>query len=111
MYELQSVSEMASNTLKLAMKGQRDMSPERMEELQSMLYIDKAIQPALKRMQTLNRMKRTVQATPQLSAAEKRDQLNEIQKEMIEVSRPLKELQKQVPARYRVGISRLLSGS
>jgi hypothetical protein len=111
MYELQSVAEMAATTLRSASKGQREISPERMEELQSLAYLDKALQPALKRIQVLNRMKRTIQATPELSAAEKRDQLNEIQKEMIEVAKPLKEIRSQIPARYRSGFSKFLFGT
>jgi hypothetical protein len=111
LYEIQSVAEMAATTLKSVSKGQREISPERMEELQSMLYINKALQPALSRIQVLNRMKRTIQATSELSAAEKRDQLDEIQKEMISIAKPFKELKEQVPARYRAGLSRLLLGS
>jgi hypothetical protein len=108
LYELDEAATMAVSTLRAVSKGQREMSPEQQEELRSMLYTGKQIAPALKRIERLNKMKRTVMASPDLSAQEKRDQLNSIQEEMVSVSSQVKDIKKELPLRFRVGLSRLL---
>jgi hypothetical protein len=108
LYELDEAATMAVSTLRAVSKGQREMSPEQQEELRSMLYTGKQIAPALKRIERLNKMKRTVMASPDLSAQEKRDQLNSIQEEMVSVASQVKDIKKELPLRFRVGLSRLL---
>ena len=108
LYELDEAATMAVATLRAVSRGQREMSPERQEELRSMLYIDKAIQPTLKRVQALNRMKRTVLAAEDMSPEQKRDELNSIQEEIVSISSEIKDLKSQMPPRFRVGLSKIL---
>lgn len=107
LYELDEAASMAVATLKAVSKGQREISPEQQEELRSMLYMNKQIAPVLRRIQRLNKMKRTIMASD-LSAQEKRDQLNSIQEEMVSVAGQVKDLKKELPPRFRVGLFRLL---
>ena len=108
LYELDEAANMAVATLRAVSRGQREMSPERQDELRSMLYIDKAIQPTLKRVQALNRMKRTVLAAEDMSPEQKRDELNSIQEEIVSLSSEIKDLKSELPLRFRVGLSKLL---
>lgn len=106
LYQLDEAANMAVATLRAVSKGQREMSPESQEELRSMLYIDKAIAPTLKRVQALNRMKRTILAADDMSPKEKRDELNAIDEEIVSISSELKDLKSELPARFRVGLAK-----
>lgn len=106
LYQLDEAANMAVATLRAVSKGQREMSPESQEELRSLLYIDKAIAPALKRVQALNRMKRTILAANDMSSKEKRDELNSIDEEIVSMSKELKGLKSELPARFRIGLAK-----
>jgi len=101
LYELDEAANMAATTFRAVSKGQRELSEDKKEELRAMASLDKAIQPTLKRVQALNRLKRTVLASPDLTADQKRDELNDIQERINELAAPLRELKSQIPSRYR----------
>lgn len=101
MYAIDEAATMAVATLKLYSEGQRALSDEKVQQLEELASIKAEVQPAVIRVRDLNRMKRSVQADPDMSPKEKRDELNEINREIIEVSKDIQDLKKQIPFRLR----------
>jgi hypothetical protein len=96
LYMLDQAASMASATLRLASKGQREFSDEEREQLRAMSVIDKRLQPIINQVQALNKMKRTILASTG-TASEKRDRLNDIQERIIAAADRAKDLKKLVP--------------
>lgn len=95
LYMLDQAASMASATLRLASKGQREFSDEEREQLRAMSVIDKRLQPIINQVQALNKMKRTILASTG-TASEKRDRLNDIQERIIAAADRAKDLKKLV---------------
>ena len=96
LYMLDQAASMASATLRLASKGQRELSDEEREQLRAMSVIDKRLQPIMNQVKALNKMKRTILASTG-TASEKRDRLNDIQERIIAAADRAKDLKKLVP--------------
>ena len=101
LYAIDEAATMAVATLKLYSEGQRSLSDKQVEELEDLSFVKQQIQPIILRARNLNSMKRAVQSDPDLSPKEKRDELNELNRELIEVAKEAQEFKKEVPFRLR----------
>lgn len=101
LYQIDQAANMAVSTLRSYSKGQRELPEEKAEELRELALVSKQIRPILSRVQALNSMKRSIQSDPDMTPAEKRDELNEIQQEIISLSKEAQEFKKEVPLRLR----------
>ena len=101
LYEINQAASMAVSTLKSYTKGQRDIPEDKVDELRELASVSKQIRPILSRVQALNSMKRSIQADPGMTSAEKRDELNEIQQQIISLAKEAQEFKKEIPFRLR----------
>lgn len=96
LYMLDNAASMASNTLRLVSKGQRELSDEKKQEYRTMSNIDRRLRPILAQVDALNKSKRAVLAST-MTSSEKRDELNRIQERIIAAADRAKDLKKLVP--------------
>jgi hypothetical protein len=101
LYEINDAASMAVSTLKSYSKAQRDIPDDKAEQLRDLAAVSKRIRPIITRVQALNGMKRSIQAAPDMSPKEKRDEINEIQKEIISLSKEAQEYKSEIPLRLR----------
>jgi hypothetical protein len=101
LYKIDSAADMAVATLESYSKGRRDMPAERKDELRELAMVSNKVRPILARVQALNGMKRSIQVDRNMSPSEKRDRLNEIQKDIIETAKRAQEYKSQIPLRLR----------
>ena len=96
LYALDHAATMASDTLRLVSKGQRELSDEERQRYRAMSVIDKRLQPIVMQVKALNAKKRAVLAST-MTASEKRDELSRIQERIIAAADRAKDLKKLVP--------------
>lgn len=101
LYMIDEAAKMAVTTLKAYSESGRELSEAKEEELYTLAEVGEQVKPIVEEIRELNRAKRMVQSDPDMSPSEKRDELNELQQQIISLAREAQELKKEVPLRLR----------
>lgn len=101
LYMIDEAAKMAASTLKAYSESGRELSETKEDELYQLAEIGEEVRPVIEQIRELNRQKRAIQTDTEMSSSEKRDELNEIQKEIVSLAAEVNDLKKQVPIRLR----------
>jgi hypothetical protein len=101
LYMIDEAAKMAASTLKAYSENGRELSEAKEDELYQLAEIGEEVRPVIEQIRELNRQKRAIQTDTEMSSSEKRDELNEIQKEIVSLAAEVNDLKKQVPIRLR----------
>jgi hypothetical protein len=101
LYMIDEAAKMAASTLKAYSENGRELSEAKEDELYQLAEIGEEVRPVIDQIRELNRQKRAIQTDTEMSSGEKRDELNEIQKEIVSLAAEVNDLKKQVPIRLR----------
>lgn len=101
LYMIDEAAKMAVTTLKAYSESGRDLSEAKEEELYTLAEVGEQVKPIVEEIRELNRAKRMIQSDPDLSPSEKRDELNDLQQQIISLAKEAQEFKKEVPLRLR----------
>lgn len=101
LYMIDDAAKMAASTLKAYSENGRELSEAKEDELYQLAEIGEEVRPVIEQIRELNRQKRAIQSDTEMSSSEKRDELNEIQKEIVSLAAEVNDLKKQIPIRLR----------
>jgi len=101
LYMIDEAAKMAASTLKAYSENGRELSEAKEDELYQLAEIGEEVRPVIEQIRELNRQKRAIQSDTEMSSSEKRDELNEIQKEIVSLAAEVNDLKKQIPIRLR----------
>jgi len=101
LYMIDEAAKMAVTTLKAYSESGRDLSEAKEEELYTLAEVGEQVKPIVEEIRELNRAKRMIQSDPDLSPSEKRDELNDLQQQIISLAKEAQEFKKEIPLRLR----------
>jgi hypothetical protein len=101
LYMIDEAAKMAVTTLKAYSESGRELSEAKEEELYTLAEVGEQVKPIVEEIRELNRAKRMIQSDPDLSPSEKRDELNDLQQQIISLAKEAQEFKKEVPLRLR----------
>ena len=101
LYMIDEAAKMAVTTLKAYSESGRELSDAKEEELYTLAEVGEQVKPIVEEIRELNRAKRMVQSDPDMSPSEKRDELNDLQQQIISLAKEAQEFKKEIPFRLR----------